>query len=196
MDSKQIDDFSKTELNKFKDSVNFLSELPVSRVKTINIPKISSTLFEMNPEVLVQIQDKLLSSKGSDAIKIHFKMGLEEEDGLKSITKEQTLSREEVMTIYSIFTCRGTTTLRANGFLHRFLKVIAGEENKVIVMGSADAEEEKKIENDFVLGVVSDIDASNKPYIKYFEIYSPELLQGTTRDHMPLTFNIIGRPFL
>jgi hypothetical protein len=121
-------------------------------------------------------------------------MSLEEEDGLKSITKEQVLSREEVMTIYSIFTCRSTATLRISNFINRFLKVIAGDENQVIEMASTDQKQEKMIENDFILGAVCDHNGG-KPYIKYFEVYSPELVEGTTQDHMPLIFNIIGTYF-
>lgn len=146
----------------------------------------------MNPEVLVKIQDQLLSSKDNGDIKIHFKMGLEEEDGLKTITKEQILSREQVMTMYSIFTCRSSTNLRINKFASRFLKVIAGEENQVIEMVSSNQEQENLIENDFILSAVCEHNDGN-PYIKYFEIYSPEFYHGSSKDHKPLTFNVVGK---
>ena len=175
--------------------MTFLSELPIDRVKTLDTPQVSSTLFEINPEVLVQIQDKLLSSKDPSSIKIHFEMSLEEEDGLKKITQEKSLTREQVMTVYSIFTCRSATTLRVDKFISRFLKVIAGDENKVVEMNTADEVQESIIQNDFILSAVCDHNDGN-PYIKYFEIYSPEVVQGTTSDHLPLTFNIIGKILL
>jgi hypothetical protein len=149
----------------------------------------------MNPEVLVQIQDELLRSKDTGAIKIHFKMSLEEEDGLKTITKEQNLSREEVMTMYSIFTCRSDTQLRVKKFISRFLKVIAGDENQVIEMNSTDKAQESIILNDFIISAVCPENNGN-PYIKYFEIHSPDLYPGSTKEFQPLTFNIIGKALL
>jgi hypothetical protein len=148
----------------------------------------------MNPEVLVQIQDELLRSKDSGAIKIHFQMGLEEEDGVKTITKEKSLSREEVMTMYSIFTCRTDSKLRVNKFISRFLKVIAGDENKVIEMNSSDEDQENIILNDFIISAVCPENNGN-PYIKYFEIHSPDYFPGSTTEFQPLTFDIIGKGF-
>lgn len=159
---------------------------------TIAIPQISPSLFEINPEVLVKIQDELLSSKNKSAIKIHFKMGLEEEDGLKTITKEQNLSREEVMTMYTIFTCRSSSSLRINQFISRFLKVIAGDENQVIEMVASDSNQDNLVENDFILSAVCEHNDGN-PYIKYFEIKSPELYHEGTNDYKPLTFNVVGK---
>ena len=121
-------------------------------------------------------------------------MSLEEEDGLKTITKEQSLSREEVMTMYSIFTCRTDSKLRIKRFISRFLKVIAGDKNQVIEMNSSDVDQENIILNDFIISAVCPQNDGN-PYIKYFEIHSPDLYPGSTTEYQPLTFDIIGKFF-
>lgn len=182
-------------MDRFKTELSFLSDIPDDRIRTIRVSRVSPTLFELNPKVLAQIQDNLLTSKDENSIKIHFQMSLDEEDGIKSITKTRGLTHEQVMTLYTIFSCRSSSNLRINQFISRFLRVIAGDKDMVVEVNTSDKKQEDLILNDFILSAVCETN-TDTPYIKYFEVYSPELAPNSKTENDELTLNIIGRPRL
>lgn len=118
-------------------------------------------------------------------------MTLDEKDGIKTITKSRGLTHEQVMTLYTIFSCRSSSNLRIDGFISRFLRVIAGDKAMVVEVNTSDKKQEKMILNDFVLSAVCETD-TDTPYIKYFQVYSPEVDANVKSENEPLTLNIIG----
>lgn len=179
------------ELARLKTKVDFLAEVPLSRIRTISLTKISPSLFEINPKTLTDIQDALLTNKEENAIKIHMKMSLEELDGPKVITQEYELSREQAMSLYGIFTCRSPSSLTLPHFMGSILKVIAGEEGNVVSL----IPPSKKYNNtEFMHNLVLSAECGDEGGIlgiKYFQVESDRIVEGSTDETEPISFNVI-----
>ena len=190
-----MDNFTKEDLEKLQTKAKFLSEVPLSRLKIISLSKISPILFQINPKTLELIQDALLSRKSTDDIKMHMTLSFQELDGLKTITQEQILSREQAMSFYGIFLCRGQTSIIFKDFVGMFLKVIAGAEGLVSSMVNENIEDNDDLSQDLVLSAVCKTDLKT-PYIEYFTIESTEKAEDSTVENQPITFYVIGKNYL
>ena len=191
-----VSDMKQKELTRLKGKADFLAEVPLSRIRTISLTKISPSLFEINPKTLTDIQDALLTNKEEDAIKIHMKMSLLEQDGPKIITQEFELSREQAMSLYGIFTCRSPSSLTLPYFIGSVLKVIAGEEGNVVsLIPPSEQYNDTEFMHNLVLSAVCG-DDGGIPAIKYFQVESDQLSEGSTTETEPIRFQVICTFFI